>query len=341
MKRYNFDFREIHALINAYKNRFCDSSNMILNAFDEEKSIIVNDYKTQLNQIPIENLKTKTELEAGLINIEKLTSEFKNSISERFESFIKHVESLNFDIDDDYLVGWYKEQNENIEKKLQETNELAQLGMSIEIIDHQFNVMYSHISDSLDYFKRYVKEHNELEYQFEQMNTAFQHLENNHRLLYPLYRTSRRSRTVITGKNITDYLLKFFEAIFSKNNIQLSSDESFYNYEYFTFESIIKPVFINVINNAVYWLTSSHERKIRLTTKNNKVLILNNGEKIEDKILEDIFTLFFSRKRDGRGIGLYLARTNLRSIGFDIIASNDKEYNLLKGACFIIEPIEN
>ena len=35
---------------------------------------------------------------------------------------------------------------------------------------------------------------------------------------------------------------------------------------------------------------------------------MNNGEKIDDKIIEDIFTLFFSRKKDGRGIGLYLAK---------------------------------
>jgi K+-sensing histidine kinase KdpD len=96
-------------------------------------------------------------------------------------------------------------------------------------------------------------------------------------------------------------------------------------------------VFINVVNNAVYWLTPVNDRKIHLSVKNNQVLIMNNGEKIEDHYLEDIFTLFFSRRRDGRGIGLYLARTNLRSEGLDIIASNDKEYNKLNGACFIIK----
>jgi hypothetical protein len=340
MKRYNFNFKEIYSRINLYKNRFSNSSNQILKAFDDEKTIIAEDFKSQLNQIPIEKLKSKKELEEGLLNIERLTDEFKNTINEKFESFIKHVESLNFDIDDDYLVGWYKEQNENIEKKLQETNELAQLGMSIEIIDHQFNVMYAHISDSLSYFKNYVSNHIDLNYQFEQLNSAFQHLENNHRLLFPLYKTSRRSRTIIKGENIKEYLLKFFEAIFAKNSIELTSDESFDKYEFFTFESIIKPVFINVVNNAVYWLTSAKERKIHLSTKGKRVLILNNGEKIEDKILEDIFTLFYSKRRDGRGIGLYLARTNLKSIGYNIIASNSKEYNLLKGACFIIEPIE-
>ncbi|WP_139344181.1 hypothetical protein [Vibrio ruber] len=41
-----------------------------------------------------------------------------------------------------------------------------------------------------------------------------------------------------------------------------------------------------------------------------------------------------------QGIGLYLARTNLHTIGYQITASNDKKYNELKGACFVIEELE-
>ena len=98
------------------------------------------------------------------------------------------------------------------------------------------------------------------------------------------------------------------------------------------------PVFINIVNNAVYWLIPVENRRIHLSVKGDQVLIMNNGERIDDRYLEDIFTLFYSRRRDGRGIGLYLARTNLRSEGLDIIATNDKDLNKLKGACFVIKP---
>ena len=64
---------------------------------------------------------------------------------------------------------------------------------------------------------------------------------------------------------------------------------------------------------------------------------MNSGEKIEPVYIEDVFTLFFSRKPGGRGIGLYLARTNLRTIGYDIRATNESKLNRLNGACFIIE----
>ena len=35
-------------------------------------------------------------------------------------------------------------------------------------------------------------------------------------------------------------------------------------------------------------------------------------------------------------IGLYLAKKCLNSIDLDIYATNDKEYNILDGACFVI-----
>jgi len=103
---------------------------------------------------------------------------------------------------------------------------------------------------------------------------------------------------------------------------------------------VIKPTFINIINNALYWLIPSSERKISITYEDNKILIRNSGEKIEPADLENIFTLFFTKKPGGRGIGLYLARTNLHTIGYEIYATNDKKLNRLNGACFVIEKIE-
>ncbi|RYE55822.1 MAG: ATP-binding protein, partial [Sphingobacteriales bacterium] len=68
-----------------------------------------------------------------------------------------------------------------------------------------------------------------------------------------------------------------------------------------------------------------------------EIRIMNSGEQIEEDHINDIFTLFFTRKRDGRGIGLYLAKKNLNSVGYNIYATNKKSYNKLEGACFVIK----
>ena len=68
--------------------------------------------------------------------------------------------------------------------------------MAIEIIDHQFNVMYSQMQDSVNEIEAYSKKNKDLEYSVNQLKNAFQHLEGNYKLLKPLYRTSRRTREV-------------------------------------------------------------------------------------------------------------------------------------------------
>ena len=337
-KKYNNGLKEISNCLNEKKRQLTENYQRLANLFEEEKTGITNNLKEQLQTVAIDESQSKDEIQEAILYVETLVEQTKDNVDQIFDPLLNHISNLNLEIDDDLLIGWYKEQNEKIEQKLEMTNELAQLGMSIEIIDHQFNVMYAHMKEAINHFRTIASRNPEYQYYFNQLYTSYEHLANNHRLLVPLFRTRRRNRTTIIGSEIIKYLMTFFKAILEKNEIELTSDESFDNYKFFSFESIIMPVFINIVNNAVYWLTPANNRRIHLTVKDGQVLIMNNGEKIEDRYLEDIFTLFFSRRRDGRGIGLYLARTNLRSEGFDIIASNDKGCNKLKGACFIIKP---
>ena len=60
--------------------------------------------------------------------------------------------------------------------------------------------------------------------------------------------------------------------------------------------------------------------------------------KIESHRLEKIFDMFYSNRPNGRGIGLYLSKQSLNNSNLDIYATNKPEYNVLKGACFVITP---
>ena len=149
----------------------------------------------------------------------------------------------------------------------------------------------------------------------------------------------RRSKVEIKGYEIKDYLGKFFARRFERHRIELITDQSFDDYKFYTYESVIKPIFINIVNNALYWLIPSSERKLCISYEDEKILIMNSGDKIEPADLENIFALFFTRKPGGRGIGLYLAKTNLHTIGYEIYATDDEKLNRLNGACFVIEKI--
>ena len=106
-------------------------------------------------------------------------------------------------------------------------------------------------------------------------------------------------------------------------------------------EPVIHTVFINVINNAIYWMRNKEQRIIKLDffPETKEIVIANSGEEIPDYRLNKIFDLFYSQRPNGRGIGLYLSKQSLNEAGFDLYATNNRKYNSLGGACFVINQI--
>ena len=132
---------------------------------------------------------------------------------------------------------------------------------------------------------------------------------------------------------------KFFENPIKDCQIEFTATEEFLDHIINIKEPVVHTVFINIVNNAIYWLRNSTQKVIKLDyiASTNEFLIINSGQRIEEHRLEKIFQLFYSNRPNGRGIGLYLAKQILTESGFDIYATNDKSYNILKGACFVIK----
>jgi hypothetical protein len=338
--KFNSHLKYLDKLFSEYISVSKNSFERVRSSLGDEKDIQVDTFKQRSESLRIINEDEKKNVSAKINGLITLTEEQIKEIEHSIGGFIKHIENLQIDVDDDFLRGWYQEQNEKLEERLRDYEELAQVGMTIEIIDHQFNVMYAQMNDAINDLDKYTRKHPDVEFNFKQLKSAFQHLEGNFKLLRPLYRTSRRTREVITGFQIENYIKEFFKNDFKRYRIDFTVDNAFREFEFFTFDSIIKPIFLNIVNNANYWLIPSDDRKISIEYIDKEIRIMNSGERIDDAHLSDIFTLFFTRKRDGRGIGLYLAKKNLNSIGYDIYATNDKEKNKLNGACFVIRELD-
>ena len=240
-------------------------------------------------------------------------------------------------MDEELVQGAYKAEYENMKLKWEQIRETAQLGIAVEIIDHEFNQLYAKINSSINRLnsENLFNDSDEFEY----LTKNFKQLENKYELLSPLYRISGASIKDISGKQIFDYLTKFFENPIKDHSIDFFSTENFSNRVISVKEPVIHTVFINIVNNAIYWLRNSSQKTIKLDylEDTNEFLILNSGQRIEEHRLGKIFQLFYSNRPNGRGIGLYLAKQSLTESGFDIYATNDKSYNTLKGACFVIK----
>ncbi len=100
-----------------------------------------------------------------------------------------------------------------------------------------------------------------------------------------------------------------------------------------SYPSTIYPVFVNLIDNFIFWLKDKPgERLISLDCTNSVYHIENNGPPIHKRDVEAIFEQGFSRKPHGRGLGLYISRKVLSKEGMSL--SLDPEHDPNDGVRF-------
>ncbi|QYH38467.1 hypothetical protein GYM62_06510 [Algoriphagus sp. NBT04N3] len=321
-----------------YDTQLNQAFEKIREEFNSEKLVFLNDFNEKFEAI-IPNRTDAIEITRSMKILENIFKDSQERIQKRIDPYLEHLNRLSFDVNEDNLVGYYKEKFVEMKEEWNKTYELAQLGIAVEIIDHQFNTLYAQMAEGIKKMAPHLNDGHEPERVYRNLSTAFEHLQDNYKLLQPLYRTTGRIRKEITGLELKEYAEDFFGSRINENSISLTISESGKKWSTISYESIFKPVLINIINNAIYWLRRAENKEIKIDAEKEKLLIMNSGEPIDDYNLKDIFKLFYSDRPKGRGIGLYLAKQSLNGIGYDIEATNDPKYNHLNGACFIIKPI--
>jgi hypothetical protein len=175
---------------------------------------------------------------------------------------IEHLNKLSFDLDEELVQGAYKAEYDTMKYQWDQTRETAQLGVAVEIIDHEFNQLYAKINHSIDKLSN-DNLFTDIE-QFKFLKQNFKQLEDKYDLLSPLYRISGVVAKDIKCNEIFKYLEKFFTSKIINNNVVFEETPAFKNHIINIKEPVIHTVFINIINNALYWLRNSNTKHINL-----------------------------------------------------------------------------
>ena len=85
----------------------------------------------------------------------------------------------------------------------------------------------------------------------------------------------------------------------------------------------------NILNNFMRYA----EKKVSIVVKNNKIILYNDGPKIADNVLNNIFTPYEKGIKGVFGLGLSIVKKTLHFLNYDIFIENDKK----KGVKFIIK----
>lgn len=225
----------------------------------------------------------------------------------------------------------------DLRKQLDNEYELFQLGTAISIIHHEFGSTADLLKHAIADLSAWASANQALRPLYNQLNSSYTHLENYLKLFTPLSKRTASVRTDIYGKEIYNYIMDLFGERCKKDIVTITQSKTFETGIVSIDSSVILPVFINLVDNALFWVKSNtvnEGRKIYFDMDNSgRLLISDNGPGFQELSEELIFSRGFTTKPGGRGLGLYIAKQILNDCGFDIEASQSK---FGRGAGFVI-----
>ena len=213
--------------------------------------------------------------------------------------------------------------------------ELVQLGLAVAVINHEFVSSIKMIRTQLHELRAWARTNDELLPIYEEIRTNFDHLDAHLNLFTPLQRRLYRKKIEIQGNQIANYVRSLFSVRLDRHHIRLLPTQAFLDSKVNSYPSTLYPVFVNLIDNFIFWLKDQKgERLINLDCTGKNYHIENNGPPVHRRDMEAIFEQGFTRKPGGRGLGLYISRRVLQKEGMNIELDNQSDPKL--GVRFIL-----
>jgi|GEM_PF-1686239 len=233
---------------------------------------------------------------------------------------------------------------DNLEQSLSFSERLASLGSGIELVFHEMGQPISNlkaIKSSLNLKKSKVPESI-----LEKFTIDIEHLVESTNTLADLRDSLKPAigKSQVKSFNPKNTFIKVC-GLFKKdinqddNEINIKIDSEFDHYEIIDQEYALWVAFLNIVNNAVYWIRKSGVKgEIKLLKEGDSIVISNNGPKISENIIDMIFEYGVTSKleKNATGLGLAYTQSVLSNIGWEISAKN-KKY----GPTFTLKRIKN
>ncbi|WP_338554615.1 sensor histidine kinase [Paenibacillus sp. KS-LC4] len=325
---------------------------LIANTWHEELQKKLDNAEEKLNEIlsiiPSELKQEANKLEEILIKIEEASNveprqillNAIDNIEHVFNEEIKQIiEKLNKNFgggsEDSKIIGALSERVAALERENEIYADLANMGMAAEIVNHEFNQLFTNVNDSIKNLK--IGANQNQRYWIDQIESGFKAISARHTQLSPMYRSYNLKKRPISVYEIVSDMLTFFESRVKKNQIEVINEID-PEFMLSLSPSKVYPVFSNLIDNAIYWILNQDVKLIlfRSDIFKNAIYIEDNGPGISSRMAQRIFDPFFTGRPQGRGLGLTIVKKVLDSQNHQINVIMSPESRRLKGACFEI-----
>ncbi|HFZ1795323.1 TPA: ATP-binding protein [Serratia marcescens] len=299
-----------------------DLDNQIRTVKDKFKYITVE------NESDLDLVAKRNELAAEITSVSERNTDILDAVIRQLEGIYWEKDEDNNYITNEQITDALGEEVETLRERMHADVELSQLGLAVSIIHHEFNSTVRSIRTSLRDLKAWSDINEDLDGVYKNIKVNFEHLDGYLNLFTPLNRRLQRKKEEIKLLEIKSFLIDLFKNRMDRHSISFKHTKGFAKGVLFGFRSSFYPVFVNVIDNAIYWLNESaaDDKIIRLhADENGAVYISNNGSQIDDRDRDRIFSLGFSRKNNGRGMGLHISNEVLETIGYQLTLSEPRD----------------
>lgn len=252
------------------------------------------------------------------------------------EKFIQYILGAT---DDEELIRksqkFIEEANtafDNMENSLSFSQRLASLGTGLELVYHEISQPISSIGASRSSIEIIINKLNDnpikerLRERLLTIGASLEALSTLQESLKPaIGRSIAKTFKPIDTFNKVCFL---FKDIFEEKGIIIEISSNLKDFEIKDFEYVLWITFLNIINNAVYWLTYAEQKRIIiLDYDNDSIVVSNTGPVISEEDLEIIFSYGITGKKEknATGLGLAFTRNILEIRGWSIWAEN-REY---------------
>ncbi|MEI8269967.1 MAG: sensor histidine kinase [bacterium] len=236
-----------------------------------------------------------------------------------------------------------KKHNSIMRERMETVEDLAGLGMAVEKSSHDALMILAKMRSNIKDFKIKAKNQDfsniELLHLLNEVDENLNFVYDEMQVIQPLFKIQRKAIQNVSVYDSIEKVVKYFRReVENKINVRINKDQDVIVK---TNNGLILQVLINLLDNAIYWVNKNESKKteiaFQISTKDNSLIVADNGPGIREDVEPFIFNEFFSLKSDGRGLGLYIVKEILLRINAEIFVIQEETKKLLPGANFLIK----
>ena len=300
---------------------------------------LIQVFLSYIKQHPYAQYRQKKNKDKKSVNIGR--------VGTHLEDLRKKLEEKKYEVEANEVKKIEKEYKKEVEYLTQRadiTEDLAGVGLSVEITSHDIMLMMGRAKDIGKNVANLARKSKDepLQQQADMLVGVLDQIGDGMHDIQSIFRSSKRRKKNLKIEPILDKIHQLYEDLMDKKEIDYEKRVTkgsplVAN----TNDGVVMQVLINLFDNASYWLDSPEikNKKITVTVDGNagQLIFSDNGPGINKEDEPYIFEPFYSGKGEkGRGLGLYIARQLLEKHDYQIsiLPKNEKKS---QGASFEID----